>query len=177
MDQIVPLLRDSRYDLAGVKEVCEPTPGQDGMLLDYALDAANLVLVMVRDPVVTIASQRQIVHFTLAESLVILSEFMGWADRERKRRSLRFVRYDLLCAAPLGYLNALLAGELRIEGALAKLPMRGFGDSRALESAEVRMAQSRRDVLSLGEVLAIEAVAGEWFEELGYDRAPTAAER
>lgn len=166
LGDIVPWLRESPYDLAGVKEVCEYTREGDCMLLDYAVDAADLILVMTRDPVETVASQKDVLGYAMAESLSQLSAFMMWVRRQGPRRPLRFLRYELLCADPLGYLNAVLEADLRIEGGLAKHPMEGFGDARGLESREIQAAPSRRFAVSLGERLAIEAVAGGWFEGL-----------
>jgi len=176
VDEIIPWVKGSGRLITGVKEVCEFTPERDCRFLDYAVDPADLILVIIRDPVETIASQNAVIRFTLAQSLLIMANFMEWVSIQRTRRKVKFIRYDWLCAKPKEYLNSVLHPELCIEGEFVKRPMQGFGDGRALSSEVVKAANSRRQQLSPSEIAAIEAVAAGWFDDLGFDRIPTETE-
>jgi hypothetical protein len=167
-----PSWRLRRYDVVGVKEVFQPVERTETLLLDYALAAADPVIVTIRDPVETYAALKARFRVALDDGLSRLEGFMRWVDQERRHRQLRFVAHESLCADPIGHFNAAMGGDLALQGPLVKRPMAGFGDPRALNSTEIAPTGPRRPGLEPQEVRAIEALAATWFGQLGAPVAP-----
>lgn len=161
-----------RYDVVGVKEVFQRLEETETLLLDYALAAADPVIVTIRDPVENYAALKARFRVALDDGLARLERFMRWVDRERRDRRLRFVSHESLCADPIGHFNTAMAGDLALHGKLVKHPMAGFGDPRALNSTEIVPTSPRRPGLEPEEVRAIEALAASWFGQLGAPVGP-----
>lgn len=140
---IIPFLDSFNIDLAGVKEVLleknhEETDGP--LLCDYAIDRADLVLVSLRDPIATFASQREKTQVSLSLFLRRVRLMKLWIERCRK--PIRFVRYEEMCADPLAAINKAAAGFFSIEGPLEKKPMQGYGDWEAMKSEIVSVSRT-----------------------------------
>lgn len=132
---------NENFLIGGIKEVCQPKNGE--YLYKRAVDVSDLTLLMVRHPVYTYVSARQMFGVQADSFLRWHREMVSFYNSHVRRVVL--LRYESFCKNPIAYLNDKLRRYFKIKGEL-KLVGATFqwGDQKAIRSTQIANTNRQR---------------------------------